>query len=74
MKKGWRVILGIVLVALIVGGVCIGVGLLTGADSARISQNLDEHYHLNTIVEAYLNYGKELVQYFVNQFNSFFGI
>ena len=36
MKKGWRVILGIVLVAVIFGGLCCGVGLLTGADSERI--------------------------------------
>ena len=74
MKKGWRVILGIVLVALIVGGVCFGVGLLTGADSARIVQNMDEHFHLNAYIEAYLNYGKELFQYFANQFMAFIGI
>ena len=74
MKKGWRVILGIVLVALIVGGICVGVGLLTGADSARITQNLDEHYHLNAYIDAYINYGKELFQYFANQFRTFIGI
>ncbi len=74
MKKGWRVILGIVLVALIVGGVCVGVGLLTGADSERIAQNLEEHYRLNTYMNAYLNYGKELFWYFTNQFKTLFGI
>ena len=74
MKKGWRVILGIVLVALIVGGICVGVGILTGADSARITQNLDEHFRLNAYIEAYLNYGKELFQYFITQFKAVVGI
>ena len=35
MKKGWRIILGIVLVAVVLGGLRCGVGLLTGADSIR---------------------------------------
>ena len=48
MKKGWRIILGIVLAAVILGGLCCGVGLLTGADSNRIIMNLDEHYQVMT--------------------------
>ena len=68
MKKGWRVILGIVLVAIVVGGICIGVGLLTGADASRITQNLDEHYRLGVYAEAYTNYVKELFRYFTNLF------
>ena len=72
MKKGWRVILGIVLVALIVGGIWTGVGILTGADTARITQNLDEHYRLGNYVEAYVNYGKELVQYFTGRLTQLF--
>ena len=72
MRKGWRVILGIVLVALIVGGICIGVGILTGADTARITQNLDEHYQLGNYVEAYVNYGKDLVQYFTGRITQLF--
>ena len=52
MKKGWRVILGIVLVAVIFGGLCCGVGLLTGADSERIIMNLDEHYQVMTYINT----------------------
>ena len=48
MKKGWRIILGIVLVAVIFGGLCCGVGVLTGADRERIIMNLDEHYQVMT--------------------------
>ena len=53
MKKGWRIIFGVVLVAVILGGLCCGVGLLTGADSDRIILNLDEHYQLRTYINSY---------------------
>lgn len=73
MKKGWRVILGIVLVALIVGGICFGVGILTGADSVRITQNLDEHFRLSAYINAYTNYARELIQYFTQYFRAVIG-
>ena len=63
MKKGSQIILGIVIVAIVVGGLCIGVGFLTGADSARIVQNLDDHFQLRAYVDAYTNYAGELLQY-----------
>ncbi len=63
MKKGWHIILGIVLVALAVGALCIGVGYLTGADSARIIQNLDEHFQVRAYVSAYREYAGELLNY-----------
>ncbi len=53
MKKGWRIIFGVFLVAVILGGLCCGVGLLTGADSNRIILNLEEHYQLMTYVNTY---------------------
>jgi len=62
MKKGWRVILGIVLVAVIFGGLCCGVGLLTGADSERIIMNLDEHYQVMTYINTYTSYVTGLFQ------------
>ena len=68
MKKGWRVILGIVLVAVILGAVCFGVGLLTGADMARIVQNLNVHFHLDAYVKAYTDYALQLVQFIKNLF------
>ena len=63
MKKGSQIILGIVIVAIVVGGLCIGVGFLTGADSVRIVQNLDDHFQLRAYVDAYMNYAGELLQY-----------
>lgn len=64
MKKGWRIILSIVLVALVMGGLCFGVGLLTGADLQRIIQNVDGHYNLTSYVNAYADYFKQLFEYF----------
>ncbi len=56
MKKGWRIIFGVFLVAVILGGLCCGVGLLTGADSNRIILNLEEHYQLMTYVNTYTDF------------------
>lgn len=44
MKKGWYIVLVIVLAALLLGAVCVGVGFITGADSARIFAVLDNKY------------------------------
>ena len=68
MKKGWRVILGIVLVAVIFGGLCCGVGLLTGADSERIIMNLDEHYQVMTYIKTYTSYVTDLFQKLIQLF------
>ena len=68
MNRGWRVILGIVLVALILGGLSVGVGLLTGADTDRIILNLDEHYQVMTYFNTYTGYVKQLFQNFIGLF------
>ena len=44
MNKAWRVIIFIVLIAILLGAVCIGVGLITGADTERIYTVLDDRY------------------------------
>ena len=62
MKKGWRVILGIVLVAVILGAVCFGVGMMTGADLNRIIHNLDDQYQVVTYINMYTGYVKQLIQ------------
>jgi len=42
MKKAWSVILVIVAIAITIGAVCAGVGVLTGADPDRIGAILEE--------------------------------
>ena len=53
MKRGWLIIGVIVLIAVLVGTVCIGVGLVTGADMARIFSVLDSRYHLDLYVQYF---------------------
>lgn len=47
MKRGWYIVLIIVLSALLLGAVCVGVGFITGADSARIFAVLDNKYSIS---------------------------
>lgn len=54
MKKGWNVILTIVLAAALLGAVCIGVGLITGADFSRIYSVLDDKYNI-TLYSDYIS-------------------
>ena len=63
MKNGWRIILIIAAAGILLGCVCFGVGMLTGADTDRILQNLNSNYHLNTYVEVYSDYLGQLGQY-----------
>jgi len=51
MKSGWRVILAIVLVAILFGGVCLGVGIMTGADMSRIYTVLDKQFNLTAMYQ-----------------------
>lgn len=46
MKTGWRIIIIIVLVAIVFGGVCLGAGIMTGAEMSRIYSVLDRQYNL----------------------------
>ena len=52
MKKGWRIIGIVVLIAALLGAVSVGVGMLTGAGLDRIFSVLDEQYH----IEIYYDY------------------
>ena len=58
MKRAWSIIISIVLIVLLLGGVFIGVGFLTGADTSRIYSVLDARYNLT-----------EWIQYFAEVYN-----
>ena len=61
MKKGWYIVLVVVLVALLLGAVCIGVGFITGANTERIYSVLDDRYSI-TLFHDYIT--QELVPAF----------
>ena len=52
MKSGWKIILIVVVIAILLGAICIGVGAMTGADFTRIWATLDNRYP----VEMYYKY------------------
>ena len=52
MKKAWSVIFTVALVVFMLGALCVGVGLLTGAKMDVIYQVLNENYH----IEVYYQY------------------
>ena len=68
MKRGWRIIFGIAVVAVIVGALCFGVGMFTGADMERIVQNVNNQFHLDAYLASYTDYIGQLFQFIKNLF------
>ena len=66
MKKGWKVVLLIVLIAAVIGIVCIGVGLLTGAEVSRIKEILDNEYKLSAYFNWFIESMKIIYAWFVD--------
>ena len=56
MVRAWKIVIGISFAAILLGAVCIGVGILTGADFERIFTSLDNRYQItmyyNWVLEA----------------------
>ena len=57
MKGAWKVIITIALIAALIGALCMGVGLLTGAKMDVIYPVLDDRYH----VEVYYRYVLDVI-------------
>ena len=53
MSKGWKIIGGLVLVLILLGAICIGVGFMTGGDVADIYSSLNTRYNLAGYWEAW---------------------
>ena len=54
MKSGWKIILLVVLIAILLGAVCMGVCMMTGADFARIWATLDDKYHVDMYYQYFV--------------------
>lgn len=52
MSKIWKIVGIIVLVVIILGAICVGVGLMTNADYSRIYSVLDAEYHITDIYQV----------------------
>ena len=51
MSKSWRIIMIVVLIAILLGAVFVGVGLVTGGEWDRIYAGLDLRYHVDMYVD-----------------------
>ena len=49
MKKAWKVVIVIVLIIVLVGAICAGVGMLAGGNLNRIYAELDSQYSITQI-------------------------
>lgn len=56
MKKSWKIVGIVALTIILLGGLCIAVGFLTGADSERIMSVLNTDYDLSTTVTSFSEY------------------
>ena len=54
MKSGWKIILIVVVIAILLGAICIGVGAMTGADFSRIWATLDNRYHVDMYYQYFV--------------------
>ena len=52
MKQGWRIVLVIVAVCIAFGVVSAGVGMLTGADTARVGAVLEQRIAERNNIDA----------------------
>lgn len=60
MKKGWKIIGVLVLVVIILGGICLGVGIMTGAEYSRIYDVLNSKYGISSLYQSITQYFNEL--------------
>ena len=56
MKKSWSFVMIIVLAFLVLGAVCMGVGLLTGAEFKRVFEVADHEYHVREVISTVLRF------------------
>ena len=59
MSKGWKIIGGVVLVLILLGAICIGVGFMTGGDVVEIYHSLDARYRLVDYWNAWSDWAME---------------
>lgn len=53
MKSIWKTILIVALILVILGGIVIGVGMITGADSGRVQDLFYSTYNVSSFNEYY---------------------
>ena len=60
MKRMWKIIGIVILTVFVLGLICLGAGLLTGADSARIFTVIDDKFQIESTISLYKNYAEQM--------------
>jgi hypothetical protein len=69
MSKAWRVVITIVLIAVLFATVCVGVGLLTGANFSRVYSVFNSRYNVEANYNVYYNWlTNDVYNWFISLF------
>ena len=69
MSKAWRVVITIVLIAVLFATVCVGVGLLTGANFSRVYSVFNSRYNVEENYSVYYNWlTNDVYNWFISLF------
>ena len=60
MSKGWKIIGGVVLVLILLGAICIGVGFMTGGDLVDIYSALNAKFRIVEYWDAWSDWAAQL--------------
>lgn len=53
MAKIWKIVAAVVIIALLLGGVCVLVGMITGADTERIMNLFNASYDIDGLRQTF---------------------
>lgn len=53
MAKVWKIVAAVVIIALLLGGVCVLVGMITGADTERILNLFNASYDIDGLKQTF---------------------
>lgn len=69
MKKVWKIIGIVILTVFVLGLICIGVGVLTGADYSRIFTVVDDRFQIESTLSLYSQYFEQLKELILGLFS-----
>ena len=53
MAKAWKIISAVCIIAVLLGALCVLVGLITGGDTQRVLDIFNETYNIDGLKQAY---------------------
>ena len=53
MAKAWKIISAVCIIAVLLGALCVLVGLITGGDTQRVLDIFNETYNIHGLKHAY---------------------